>query len=406
VATHPDGTSLLHLRDRFTPRARALFFSRLGIDVIALLVMAVPSFARQAGVQQPFAAYWFSALVLTHLVTFFWVGRRGDQVAVFVSLCLDLLALIYLVSITGGLRSPVMMGQIIYTVFFAAIFPSPLAILPPLLTLPVVTKIEQLLGTQMATRDLMLLLWYFLLNVIIVYVVVYLDRREEESFRELDTMQRRRRRFALNEERSRIAREMHDGLGAILSSIVIETEYLATQLKEMELLSEDPQRRARYAGLRQELQDLRRTGKDGMEELRRAVSMMRDDFDLVVALEEHCLNRSGRGGPRIEFSSRGVEQPLAPDQQLACFRILQESLSNALRHGSPTRVDVELAFEPDAAVLTVTDDGAGFDPELVRKGHYGLQNMRERAHVISAGLHIDSTPGEGTRVRLALPYRF
>ncbi len=397
---------MLHLRDRFAPRARALFFSRLGIDAVALLVMIVPAFARLAGVRQPMASYWFGLLVLTHLAAYFWVRRRGDRLVVFSSLCLDLLALIYLVSITGGLSSPVMMGQIIYTVFFAVIFPSPLAILPPLMTLPVVAKIAQLLGTQMATRDLLLVLWYFLLNVIIVYVVVYLDRREEESFRELDTLQRRRRRYALTEERNRIAREMHDGLGAILSSIVIETEYLATQLKEMEVVARDAQDQARYSELRGELQELRRTGKDGMEELRRAVSMMRDDFDLVVALEEHCLNRSSRKGPAVVFSTRGMERILAPDQQLVCFRILQEGLSNALKHGQPTRIDVSLTFEDDAATLTVQDDGAGFDPKTPVKGHYGLENMRERARAINAGLRVTSQPGAGTRISLTLPYRF
>lgn len=406
LATHPDGTSLLHLRDRFTPRARAVFFSRLVIDAVALLVMLVPAFARAAGIQQPFAAYWFSLLVLSHLGAFFWVGRKHDQLVLFVSLCFDLLALVYLVTITGGLQSPVMQGQLIYTVFFAIIFPSPLAILPPLLTLPVVTKIEQILGTQMATRDLMLLIWYFVVNVIVVYVVVYLDRREEESFRELDTLQRRRRGYALTEERNRIAREMHDGLGAILSSIVIETEYVTTQLKELELLADDPQRRAKYAAIRQEVQELRRTGQDGMEELRRAVSMMRDDFDLVVALEEQCLARAGHAGAEIDFSTRGLERPLAPDQQLACFRILQESLSNAVKHASPTRIDVVLSFDDDAATLTVVDNGAGFDPKQGRKGHYGLETMRERANSINAGLRVKSSPGAGTQVSLTLPYRF
>lgn len=406
LATHPDGTSFVHLRDRFTPRARSLFFSRMAIDAVALLVMLVPAFARTAGVQQPFAGYWFGLLVLTHLGAFFWVGKKHDQSVVFLSLCFDLIALVYLVTITGGLRSPVMQGQLIYTVFFAVIFPSPLAILPPLLTLPVVTKIEQVLGTQMATRDLMLLLWYFVMNVIIVYVVVYLDRREEESYRELDTLQRRRRGYALTEERNRIAREMHDGLGAILSSIVIETEYITTQLRELERLSDDPQRSAKYAALRAEVQDLRRTGQDGMEELRRAVSMMRDDFDLVVALEEQCAARAVHTGVAIEFSTRGLERPLAPDQQLACFRILQESLSNAVKHGHPSRITVQLLYEDDVATLTVVDDGAGFDPAAGRRGHYGLETMRERAQSISAGLNVTSTLGQGAQVSLTLPYRF
>jgi len=401
---NPDGTSLLYLRDRFTPRAKSLFFARLALDAVGLLLMVVPSFAVVAGVQQPVAAYWYSLLLLTHLVAYFWVGRKGDQLVVFASLCFDLLALIYLITVTGGLRSPVMQGQLVYTVFFAIIFPSPLAILPPLLTLPVVTKIEQLLGTQMATRDLMLLLWYFVVNVIIVYVVVYLDRREEESFRELDRMQQRRRRYALTEERNRIAREMHDGLGAILSSIVIETEYVQTQLRELKT-PDTPANDNAHDAILAEVDELRRTGQEGMEELRRAVSMMRDDFDLVVALEDQCASRMARTGVHIELAVEGREIPLVPDQQLACFRVLQESLSNAIRHAQPTAINVLLAFEPDAAILTVNDDGQGFDPATRKSGHYGLSTMRERAQSTRGDLTVSSTPGQGTKVTLTLPYR-
>jgi len=407
-----DVTSLFYLRDRFTPRAKSLFFARLGLDAVGLLVMIVPSFAWVAGVRQPVAAYWFTLLFLTHLVAYFWVGRKGDHLVVFASLCFDLLALIYLITVTGGLRSPVMQGQLVYTVFFAIIFPSPLAILPPLLTLPVVTKIEQLLGTQMATRDLMLLLWYFVVNVIIVYVVVYLDRREEEGFRELDRMQQRRRRYALTEERSRIAREMHDGLGAILSSIVIETEYVQTQLRDLPDAPSngdaDPHADGDanpHAAILTEIDELHRTGQEGMEELRRAVSMMRDDFDLVVALEDQCASRTARTGVDIEITVQGREITLAPDQQLACFRVLQESLSNAIAHAQPSSIQVALAFEPDVAILTTTDDGEGFDASTHKSGHYGLSTMRERAQSTRGDLTVTSQPGQGTKVTLTLPYR-
>ncbi len=321
---------------------------------------------------------------------------------VFVSLCFDLLALVYLITVTGGLRSPVMQGQIVYTVFFAIIFPRPLAILPPLLTLPVVTKIEQLLGTQMATRDLMLLTWYFVVNVIIVYVVVYLDRREEESFQELDRMQQRRRRYALTEERNRIAREMHDGLGAILSTIVIETEYVQTRMADV---LRDPPSKDACQEILSEVEELRRTGLEGIEELRRAVSMMREDFDLVVALEDHCATRGARTGVQVTFEVLGREVPLAPDQQLACYRVLQESLSNALRHAQATQVRVVLHFQADAALLTVIDDGKGFDPEEKRRGHYGLSTMAERAMAARGNLQVLSSEGEGTQVQMTLPYR-
>lgn len=399
----PLGTSLLYLRDRFTPRARALFWARLAIDLIVVLIMLVPAFAREAGVRQPYATYWFAGLFCVHLAAFFWVGRRFDRLAVFTSLCVDLLALVYLVTVTGGLRSPIMQGQLVYTVIFATIFPTPLAILPPLLTLPVIAKIEQLLGTQIATRDLMLLLWYFVANAILVYIVVYLNRREDESFQELDLMQRRRRRYALTEERNRIARDMHDGLGAILSSIVIQAEYVHTQARELQKrpAGEDATTTT-HADLIREIEELRRAGQEGMEELRRAVRMMRDDFDLVEALEEMCLSMASRTRASITFSTQGTERPLEPHQQLTCYRVLQESLANAIKHAAPDKIVVELAFSGEAATLTVTDDGVGFDPATHLSGHYGLSNMRERAHRSGGELSVDSLPGRGTTITLRI----
>jgi len=406
MAVSPGNTgSMLHLGNRFLARAYALFFARLGIDAVGLLILLVPAFSRMARVQLPVAAYWLGALVLHHLLAFLWIGHRGDRSVTFASLCVDLIALVYLVTVTGGLRSPLMEGQLVYTVFFATIFPKPLAILPPLLTLPLVAKIEQLIGTQMAIRDLMLLVWYFVVNVILVYVVVYLDRREVQSYLELDRHQRRRRHLALAEERNRIARDMHDGLGAILSSVVIEAEYLETQLGELRHEVQDPELRTRCSRLQQEVQELRRTSREGMEELRRAVSMMRDDFDLVLALEEHCVARTPPEGVSIRFSAGGVERPLGPDQQLACYRILQEALSNALGHARPSQIDVNLRFEPERAVLAIRDDGVGFDPDGVASGHYGLQNMRERATKCGGDLEVRSTLGQGTTIRALFAYR-
>jgi signal transduction histidine kinase len=324
---------------------------------------------------------------------------------VFLSLCFDLLALVYLATLTGGLRSPIMQGQLVYTVLFALIYPTPLAILPPLLILPVVTKIEQLLGTQMAVRDLLLLLWYFVVNVILVYVVVYLDRREEESFRELDQLQRRRRQGALTEERSRIAREMHDGLGAILSSLVIQTEYLLSQTEPADG-EPAPGPPGAPPALVKELRELHRTGQEGIEELRRAVSMMRDDYDLTSALEDMCAAVTTRAAMPVSFTGTGRERPLAADQQLTVYRVLQECLANAVRHAQARAIDVTLAYEDDAAVLTVRDDGVGFDPAASRKGHYGLTGMRERAVRAGGEIAIEARPGAGSRITLVLPYRY
>jgi signal transduction histidine kinase len=98
---------------------------------------------------------------------------------------------------------------------------------------------------------------------------------------------------------------------------------------------------------------------------------------------------------------------LTATQQEAAYRIAQEALHNALRHGNPTDVRVELSEEDGSIVLEITDDGAGFDADAERNEHaarrFGLASMRERAHDIGGRLTVSSRPEHGTTVRLVVP---
>jgi len=85
------------------------------------------------------------------------------------------------------------------------------------------------------------------------------------------------------------------------------------------------------------------------------------------------------------------------------FRIAQEALHNALRHAAAEHIDVRLRCEDERLELTVTDDGAGFDPDEVRSTRLGLTTMAERARAAGGTLAIESSPGAGTAVRLEVP---
>ena len=89
--------------------------------------------------------------------------------------------------------------------------------------------------------------------------------------------------------------------------------------------------------------------------------------------------------------------------QVKLFRVLQECLSNAAKHAAAKGVQVKLAFEPDRILLSVRDDGKGFDPAHTPAGHYGLLNMRERAMKLGGQLIVDSAPGAGTALSFSLP---
>ena len=145
-----------------------------------------------------------------------------------------------------------------------------------------------------------------------------------------------------------------------------------------------------------------------MDELRRSLRMMQEDFDLIGTLSDYCKVASARHRLEVRFGQSGRERVVGPESALALFRVLQESITNVARHcGKGTPVDVTLDFRPAQATLRIKDHGQGFDlPDeadgLARNGHYGLANMQERARKISGDLRMTSSPGQGTCIELTV----
>jgi signal transduction histidine kinase len=102
-----------------------------------------------------------------------------------------------------------------------------------------------------------------------------------------------------------------------------------------------------------------------------------------------CGRQRGWGGSPLEAGSRPT-------------RIALEALHNAVKHAEASAVRVDVIDLDDAVAVTVTDDGRGFDPTIARPGHLGLTSMRERAAAIGADLHLSTSPGAGTTVRLTV----
>lgn len=378
--------------EKFVTRARALFYTRLAFLTLGLGVLGVPAWSHAFQTDGPWGFLIYLGMLSYSIANFVVVEHPVvGRIATFVTLCLDLLVLVYLAAASGGLHSPMLATELLFTTLFAMLFPKPLAIVPPLLMLPVVAKIDQLLGNrEVALVELLILLWYSAMNFIIVYVVVYLNEREENAHNEVVQLHQDLRELAVIEERNRLAREIHDGLGASLSSLIIQTEYI-------EQLCQDPE-------LKREVQDLKGAAEESIDELRRSLQMMRKDFDLVQSLSDYCKLCGERFKLAVSFSREGKERPLGAEGQLTLFRILQESLTNAAKHAEAKAVEVKLTFDDSAALLLVKDDGKGFDPKSTPKGHYGLLNMRERAGKLDGRVDVESAPGQGTRVALAIPY--
>jgi signal transduction histidine kinase len=380
-------------QERFVARARALFYARMMFLTLGLLILAVPTWSRYFILGSPlsFIGYF---LMLTYSVANLLVieHRRASRWVTYVTLCLDLMIAVVLINkpeVGGGLQSPLLATQLLFTTLFAILFPRPLAILPPLLALPITTRIDLLLNRSVTAIELLTVLWYSALNFIIVYVIVYLNEREAAGHREVVQLQGDLKDLAVLEERNRLAREIHDGLGASLSSLIIQSEYL------LQLAKEEP--------LRGEIRELKASAEESIEELRRNLQMMREDFELDRGVDEYIKTFRERTQLPVTFERSGVPGKLDPDAQLAIFRVLQECLSNAVKHAEAKSVQVKLDFDPNRVVLAVHDDGKGFDPAAQKMGHYGLRNMRERAIKIGGDLIIDSRPGEGAKFAFSIP---
>jgi len=200
---------------------------------------------------------------------------------------------------------------------------------------------------------------------------------------------------AQESERKRLARELHDETGQALTSILLG-------LKPLEASMADDQSRAALAQLREHvvaaLQDVRRLAV----ELRPAVL---DDFGLVPALERLTDAFAEQTNIRVDFHSALRDTRLPNEVETALYRVVQESLTNIVKHASAQRVSVSIARRPSGAAAVIEDDGKGFDQRTLREDGLGLLGMRERLGLIDGRLEIESRPGAGTTVVAEVPLR-
>ncbi|HYO72668.1 MAG TPA: sensor histidine kinase [Archangium sp.] len=381
-------------QERFVARARALFYARLMFLSLGLAILAVPEWSSYFGFQGPLAGAGYVAMLLYSVANFTVIHHpKAGRWVTYITLCFDLVIMVVVLAkpqVGGSLQNPLLATQLVFTTLFAILFPKPLAIVPPILALLVTIHLDLLLNRNNFTAvEVLTVFWYFGLNVIIIYVLAYLNEREVIAHREVVLLQGDLKEIAVVEERNRLAREIHDGLGASLSSMIIQAEFILGMAQD--------------ASLRSEIQELKSTAEESIEELRRNLQMMREDFELTQGLEDYVKTFGDRTQVDLRFERTGLPRKLSPDAQLALFRILQECLSNAVKHAQPKQVQVKLDYDLDTVHLFVRDDGKGFDPKQTPRGHYGLLNMRERAMKLGATLIVDSAPGNGTRVSFSLP---
>jgi len=199
------------------------------------------------------------------------------------------------------------------------------------------------------------------------------------------------------EERGRLAREVHDTLLQGVAGIALQLRVLAQSLEQSGTLTAE------------QLNDVIALAEQTVREARLAVWNLRSSphhASLTRLLEVSAARRAGTG-TNVHLTMTGQPRDLTHQQRTATVRIVQEAVTNAVRHGRATRIALHLEYGMNRVRLTIADNGSGFvpgDPAMTFIGRWGLRGMRERARALGGDVTVRSAPGAGTTVILVLPY--
>jgi two-component system sensor histidine kinase UhpB len=200
---------------------------------------------------------------------------------------------------------------------------------------------------------------------------------------------------AYEEERRRIARDLHDHAGQMMTALIIQLAQLADQAE------------ATGNPLVESLRQLRGLAQQALDDLRKLVHELRpailDDLGLTAAIRWYVETYVRPAGLETEVEVQGLGERLPAEVETVAFRIVQEALTNVLRHARARHVQVRLLRRDGTLFALVRDDGVGFDPEEVSRRTFGIAGMRERAELVGGGVQVLSAPGAGTTVLARLP---
>ncbi len=218
----------------------------------------------------------------------------------------------------------------------------------------------------------------------------------QESYKKNRLLSRKVLR-AYEEEKVRLAREIHDDLGMALTAIKLNLQLIKKDCSDQGQSFEE------------RLTRLIKLADNTLAAIRDKAFLMRppslDDLGLVMVVDDLGKEFTRNTGIRIEQKTTGKYNSLPLEVETALYRCIQEALTNAARHSSAVKVNLNLAFSPSQVKVAVIDDGIGFDPvaEGLATEHLGLKGMMERVALIDGKIDINSSPGKGTAILITIP---
>jgi signal transduction histidine kinase len=192
-----------------------------------------------------------------------------------------------------------------------------------------------------------------------------------------------------------IARDLHDTIGQNISFLRMKLDHLSGKsgIKKAEMLNE--------------LQTMVKAANESYDLIRGTLAVLQssDTSDLFRIFSRYAEQIEERSTIKVEFSHNGVPRPLSSKRMRQLFYIFREALTNIEKHAKASLVSISIGWDQDFLLLTVSDNGRGFDPFNVQYGsHYGLKFMRERTELLNGSMNIHSAVGSGTNLVIQVPY--
>ena len=203
---------------------------------------------------------------------------------------------------------------------------------------------------------------------------------------------------AQEEERKRLSREIHDGPAQMMANVLLRSGLIEKTAREKGI----------EAAIK-ELGDLKVTVRNALSEVRRIIYDLRpmalDDLGIIPTLKKYISTiMDYNEGVYINFTSSGNEDRIPSDYEIAIFRLVQECINNALKHGQSKEINVKIEWTKKDINIVVKDDGVGFDTSEKKEQSFGLMGMRERIDLLEGQMKIHSIIGKGTIVIFKIPY--
>jgi two-component system, NarL family, sensor histidine kinase DegS len=204
---------------------------------------------------------------------------------------------------------------------------------------------------------------------------------------------------AQEEERKKLSREIHDGPAQMMANVMMRSDLIERVYRD---------RGANEAMT--EIKSLKVMVRNALYEVRRIIYDLRpmalDDLGLIPTLRKYLQTTEDYNeNVTLSFINLGEEKRLPPKMEVALFRLVQESIQNAIKHASPKNISVKLSMTREMVMVMVKDDGSGFDASQQKEGSFGLMGMRERVDLLEGEITINSQPGIGTLVMIQVPLK-